>query len=274
MKIKTKVSSAVISINGNKREKNEDNYFVNGEVLGESGISFPAISKVHRGGTHLFCVFDGMGGEHKGELASSIAAESFTGFYKRIKKSGTNVDLNECINDHLNILNTEILGLSQNKSIGNMGTTIASLIIDNGYAHVNNLGDSRVYFYRRSKMNQITNDHSEAAILVKLGVINKDDARTHASKYRLTQHLGLNADGIILKSESYEPIKLLKNDIFILCSDGLVDDLSDKELTDIITNNISVHAMLNKMAELALKKNGNDNITIIGVKIEKFGIFF
>ena len=146
---------------------------------------------------------------------------------------------------------------------------MATLIIKDGVAHIYNLGDSRVYLYRRKMLNRITNDHNEAAMLIKLGMLTPENARNHPSKYRLTQHLGVKDEEANLQAEKYPPIKLLKGDIFLLCSDGLVDDISESEIAQYFNTNDDIEGVINEMVNDALQRDAKDNITVIGVQVKK-----
>ena len=274
MTYKTHLQIAATSVIGNHRSHNEDNYYINGRYLQNDCVEYPAVSEVYKSKQHIVSVFDGMGGEKRGDAASLFAAKSCHVLYKKIKEEKrTHEDLYGLIDAYTNSLNHRMCLEAERLGVGRIGTTMATLLIVDGVAHIFNLGDSRVYLYRRKMLNRITNDHNEAAMLIKLGMLTPEDARNHPSKYRLTQHLGIKNEDIDLQPEKYPSIQLLPGDIFLLCSDGLMDDVTDLEITNYLSRSEDIADVANEMIQDALKREAKDNITIVCVQVKKITSF-
>lgn len=275
MTYKAHLNIASTSVVGNHRSHNEDNFYINGKYMSNDCVQYPAEYFSQKAKLHLIGVFDGMGGEKRGDAASKLAAKSSAFLYDKLKKTNPNEEeLYNLIDVYTNSLNDRMCLEAERLGVGRIGTTMAMLIIDDGIARIFNLGDSRIYLYRRTMLKQITNDHNEAAMLIRLGLLTPENSRNHPSKYRLTQHLGLKNDEIVLQPEKYPAIKLLPGDIFLLCSDGLVDDLSDFEIAECLKNNEDLKSATDAMITDALKREAKDNITIIGVQVKKITSFF
>lgn len=123
------------------------------------------------------------------------------------------------------------------------------------------LGDSRVYMLRSGKLRQLTQDHTEAERLRKLGIA-AADKRSHNS---LTRYLGMNMEGMVLTPSYCEPIAIKRNDMFLICSDGLTSMVNDEEIAAIMRES---QKPAYDLVNAALKAGGTDNVTaaVIGVE--------
>ena len=148
----------------------------------------------------------------------------------------------------------------ENKDFEGMGTTIEICLIYNNRAFIAHIGDSRIYRIRNGLIRQLTQDHSYVQTLVKQGTITKDEAEIHPKKNILTKALGCNA--------FVEPDMLVrgfqKDDILVMCSDGLSNMVSQDDIFNIVTKNFEIAPK--ELVDLANKNGGIDNITIITIK--------
>ena len=138
-----------------------------------------------------------------------------------------------------------------------MGTTLEVCLIYNNKVFIGHVGDSRIYRIRKQFMRKLTRDHSYVEDLVQDGTITKEQAANHPKKNMLTKALGCNA--------FVEPDKMvkgfLKDDILLICSDGLTNMLTENEIYQIITEDVTVCA--EKLVQKANDSGGYDNITAI-----------
>lgn len=239
---------------GKVRKNNEDNFFFDGKCLEveNNGLKNPAYidAPVKRG--LCYAVFDGMGGENFGEIASFAAAhqmqqtERTLGDYlipekKYLCRLSTS-------------LNEAVLQAKREQCTDRMGTTMVALYFSGRYVYVCNIGDSRAYRLRDGEFLQISEDHKEHR-----------PGREH-KKAPLTQHLGIDPEDMIIEPYIAKG-ELRKGDMYLLCSDGLTDMLSNLEISCLMHNSISVDECAAQLIQAALEKGGRDNITVIICRI-------
>ena len=232
---------------GLKRPKNEDALFV-----------MPR--------ENIYIIADGVGGSNSGEVASSVAV---TYLADRFKKE--NIDLIEDerntilkIFDCIEGANKNIAQMAETAPhLQGMATTLVVLFFKDGKGYVFNVGDSRAYIYRNSILEQITEDHSYVNSLLKMGAITEEEAIGHEGGHMITKALGAD--------KKVEPdlftIDICKDDIILLCTDGLYDEISDDGITKLIAGNEGMPALAQELVEEANRAGGNDNITVVCVKI-------
>jgi protein phosphatase len=143
-----------------------------------------------------------------------------------------------------------------------MGSTLVAIWLKNDKAHIVWCGDSRCYLYRNN-LRLLTEDHSLVNDYVRRGLISLEASRKHPSKHVLTQVLGDESNQVRPDSLT---IELVENDIFLLCSDGLNNMLSDEKIANVIENGAN---MSENLLTHALHSGGNDNISIIIIEVKK-----
>lgn len=207
----------------------------------------------------LALVADGMGGHAAGDVASAIAVQAFRDLLSEgpLTPAG--------IQEALAHANTSILeqGAADSARAG-MGTTVAGVARVNyaGSPHwlVFNVGDSRIYRLLGESLVQLTVDHSEAAELASTGQISPDEARSHPLRHVLTRSLGTDpapvADVWVFPQHD-------TGETFLLCSDGLTDEVSDELLRTIMLDARGPRDAASGLIEAALEAGGKDNVTAV-----------
>ena len=133
----------------------------------------------------------------------------------------------------------------------------------NNKLYLHSVGDSRCYRYRENELQQLTEDQSEVWELYKMGAISKDDIRTHPRNNIITMSLG-TAKNVKINSYDYD-IRI--DDIFLMCSDGLTDMISDQEIVKILSSNKTLDLTSKELIYAALDAGGRDNVTLILIQI-------
>lgn len=232
---------------GKKRDRNEDSLFV-----------MPR--------EDIYIVADGVGGQNSGELASSMAVKSIAEYIKAkplhdIKEEKT---LRSYFLECMKNVNQKILKAAQlSAENAGMATTVVLLHLTDGNAYIVNVGDSRAYICRDGQISQITEDHTYVNELVKGGSITKAQAEMHPQKNMITRALG-GEDKIL---PDFYRLETRKNDIIILCTDGLYGELSAEEICGMAAASNSMSALSRNLVQHANGHGGKDNITVICVKI-------
>lgn len=209
---------------------------------------------------NLFIVADGMGGHKAGDVASRAAIESFVKYVCTTHMS-----------DPANILDSGIININQeiyrmsnsNKAYYGMGTTfVVATIIDN-HVYVANVGDSRLYLVNRD-IKQITRDHSLVEDMMRMGMIDHNEARTHYKKNVITKAIGV-AEDRTATPDIFE-IEIVEGDKLLLCSDGLTNMVEDYDIKKIVNGSDSLEEATAKLIALANENGGKDNISVVLVR--------
>ncbi|WP_027623413.1 Stp1/IreP family PP2C-type Ser/Thr phosphatase [Clostridium lundense] len=210
----------------------------------------------------IYVIADGMGGHNAGEVASKLAVDSVIEYFKK----NTNFkELEIELENAIRYANEKIYELSKkNNKMDGMGTTLTACLIREKEVVIANVGDSSCYVISKDdKIKKITKDHSLVQQLLDNGSITEEEALCHPNKNIITRALGTYA------TVEVDTFTLNLNDIekVILCSDGLTNDVTPKEMYDIIMKN-SNEESCRLLVELSKKKGGRDNISVIVVEGE------
>ena len=232
---------------GKAREMNQDSFYMQRE----------------KGEYNLYILADGMGGYKGGEIASSLAVSSSKNYivnnFEGIEKTKENIL--KLINDAIEYANMIVCEKSkEDEELKEMGTTIDVCLIYNNKMYIGHVGDSRVYRLRKGIIRKITTDHSYVEKLVKDGTITREEAFNHPKKNMLIKALGCNS--FVEPDLIYKVFQ--KDDILLMCSDGLTNMIKENEINEIILNDVS-----NSNVNLVKRANecgGYDNITVIIVE--------
>ena len=229
---------------GKVREINQDDYYIS-ESLDE---------------VQLYMLADGMGGYNGGEIASKLAIQTAKSYiennFQEVNKDKDSII--QLVGSAMEYANMVVYEKSkESKELEGMGTTLEICLIYNNKAFIGHVGDSRVYRIRKKIMQRLTTDHSYVQGLVKDGKITKEEAQTHPKKNMLVKAVGCNS----LVEPDVMCKGFLKDDIILMCSDGLTNMLKDEEVYKILLENPEnpVAALINS----ANREGGIDNITTI-----------
>lgn len=197
-------------------------------------------------------IFDGMGGEKDGEIASLIASK----LLNDCTEAGFTIDIDNLIVS----MNTEICREMANRKC-HMGSTCVFMEYEEGKCRSWNIGDSRAYYFHNGVLTQLSEDHTEAASFSE--IFKGESAAKSGSENRLTQHLGIPEDDFIIEpyTSSWETVE--PGDIVLICSDGLTHMTDDENITGVLKQQISLQEKKTILLDSALKSGGLDNITII-----------
>ena len=249
------VYSAVMNNKGRVRKNNEDNFYLNGTVMQREKMDQGAfITCICKEPVQLYAVCDGMGGNENGEDASFGAVSSLQAENKEKTKSYDKKKFTSTLQNY-----SDSLYRNSRRKGYKSGTTIVAASIQNEKLLLVNVGDSRIYRFRGNQLKQMTVDHSRVQKLISLGMITPEEARTHPERHVITQYLGMNAD--IRLSPYYVSETVQKNDIYLLCSDGLTDMVTDQQLESILTEQSNPKELVQTLVKTALHNGGRDNVT-------------
>ncbi len=214
---------------------------------------------------HIFLLADGMGGHQAGEVASYLAVkECYAWLKENIDKARSNEDVsNLLVESLLKAHHLVKAGSATDLNLAGMGTTLIQMLLVGNNARICHVGDSRAYLIRNG-IKQITQDHTSEMYFVKEGIAVEGVLPVQKMRV-LTQAVGGQATPV----PEIKQIKLNPKDILLLCSDGLTDMLSDKEIESVIQkhrDNLTVAA--DNLIHEANDKGGIDNISVILIEYE------
>ena len=264
------IDYAAITHQGKVRKNNEDAYLVSamdGEEPIVNGLSrAPKLCQVGL----LAAVADGMGGAAAGEVASreglaSIAVYLFGHWGRFPAADATEEGLFRALLGAAGEASAAVLRYSDtDRRIRGMGSTLTATVIWNGHLYLCQVGDSRAYLYRRSRLRQLTIDQTLVNEMISSGFITPEQAKTHPQRSMITQALGCPQP---LKA-ALGRVALRRGDRLLLCSDGLHGEVSDDQILEILGKGFSPRRSLELMLEAALEHGGRDNITALLLNLD------
>jgi protein phosphatase len=219
---------------GRKRRRNEDSFVID---------------------PPLFAVADGMGGAQAGEVASRLAAAAFREFH-----DVDDLDPEERLAAIIQEANRRIYERAAGDAqVSGMGTTITAALVGGDALVIGHVGDSRAYRLRSGRFEQLTDDHSLVADLVRSGRLTPEEADAHPQRSVITRALGtdreVDVDTFVVPVEA--------GDLFLLCSDGLTTMIEDDEIRDVLSATRDLEQAGKGLVKAANKAGGEDNITVV-----------
>jgi serine/threonine protein phosphatase PrpC len=203
----------------------------------------------------LLVVADGMGGHSAGEVASQLAADVVSRlYYDSPEEPGA--ALKAAVEEANRRIHS---AAAADEAKHGMGTTCTALALCSGTAYAAHVGDSRLYMMRAGQFYQLSEDHSAVNEMVKMGIITKEQARTHEDKNVILRALGTSPE---VEVSTVEPFGVREGDRYLLCSDGLYDLVLDDEIAAVLTESEDVHAAGERLIKTAKERGGHDNITV------------
>ena len=205
---------------------------------------------------NLFVVADGMGGHRAGDFASRYTVEIIQ---KSIRANRERNPI-KIIRMAIETANMKVLEkANSDENLAGMGTTVVVATVVGNYIYVANVGDSRLYLIR-DEIQQITRDHSLVEEMVRMGEINREQARNHPDKNIITRAVGVRSRVSI----DFFDMKLEKDDTVLMCSDGLSNMLEDEEIKEIIrTGSHDLPEIALQLIGRANQNCGRDNIAVV-----------
>ncbi len=217
---------------GRRRRRNEDAYVVQ---------------------PPLFAVADGMGGAQAGEIASRIAASA-------LRDSGAGAG-EEAVVALIQEANRRVYeAATSDEARAGMGTTMTAALVEGDTVRIGHVGDSRAYRVRDGALEQLTDDHSLVAELVRSGRLSPEEADVHPQRSVITRVLGTDPE---VDVDTFE-VEARPGDVFMICSDGLTSMVDDASILDVVEHSrTSLDRAARALVDAANKGGGEDNITVI-----------
>lgn len=205
----------------------------------------------------LYVVADGMGGHNAGEVASRLAVE---GVITYVRKNYGIIEETCLLANAIKETNLQLFKYSLgNEGLSGMGTTLTACLITNNITQVAHIGDSCCFGLKDKEIIKITKDHSLVQELLDCGSISEDEALNHPRKNVITRAVGTS---INVEADIYNIEKGTYN-IYVICSDGLTNEVSKEEIRDIVLSKSNFEEACSVLVDLANDRGGKDNITVM-----------
>lgn len=218
--------------------------------------------QAHHPGGRLLVVADDMGGHRGGATASRLAGETVKAQYLGSETQ----DVASALRDALTRANARIFTEAQaNPDLRGMGTTTSALALRGNAAWFAHVGDSRIYRVRNDEIEQLTEDHSLVASMVREGLLTPSEAENHPRRNVLQRSIGVTED---VEIDVRGPFELQEGDTFILCSDGLHGLVKEPELKQ-VAQSMPIHQAADEFVKLAIERGAPDNVTVIVARVER-----
>jgi len=228
----------------------------------------------------LYVLADGMGGYNAGEVASGMATSLISDGLQetwlpsdaaRMSRDEARATSERMLREQIGRANSAIFNTSQNNpECAGMGTTLVVCLYHDNFMTVAHIGDSRLYRLRGDSMEQVTRDHSLLQEQLDSGLITPEEAKLSQNKNLVTRALGIDPT-VEPEIHVYET---QKDDIYLLCSDGLSDMVEDEEIRlTLITLRQNPSLTVQQLVQAANDNGGRDNISAMLIRIaEPFGV--
>src|SRR5438093_11364375 len=212
----------------------------------------------------LFAVADGTGGAQACEVASEHAAATL-----RDDAGSDGSDGRQRVDSLIQQANRRVYERqAQDAAVSGMGTTITVALVEDGSVWIGHVGDSRAYLVRDGRLEQLTEDHSLVAELVRSGKLSPEEAESHPQRSVVTRALGTDPD---VDVDTFS-VEAKPGDLFLLCSDGLTSMVSDEGILEEIRGQRSdLHTAAKALVRAANRGGGDDNITVVFFEIAPEG---
>lgn len=253
----SRISSAVLSHPGLRREENEDSY-----------CSRPDLG--------LYLIADGMGGHAAGEIASKTAVDAIEAFVNDTRDADVNrtwpfpYDTTISMNGNrlkaaFRLANRRLAtAMDANEALRGMATTAAAVLLGAEAPVVAHVGDSRIYLWRGGRLRQVTQDHSWVSEQIRAGVLTESDARRHPWRNVVTRALAGGEDPEVDVAE----IALEPGDRLLICSDGLSGVVAADRIEKTVGDAAPLAEICQALIDAANEAGGPDNITVAMLQID------
>lgn len=230
-----------ITDTGKKRSSNQDFVYASDQPVGNL--------------SNLLIVADGMGGHNAGDIASRCTVESMVDYIEKAEEKRPIPLLSMAIHQANDLV---VEKAKSDPALEGMGTTVVAATIKDGYLYIANVGDSRLYLIDQD-IEQITRDHSLVEEMIRVGELQRKDAKSHPDRNVITRAVGVHN---MVKIDFFD-VKLEEGDQILLCSDGLTNMVEDQAILRIIKESESLKEAASRLVNEANNNGGKDNISVV-----------
>jgi serine/threonine protein phosphatase PrpC len=216
----------------------------------------------YRAEVGIFVVCDGMGGAAAGEVASHASVDAFLGAFAD-EDLDHMPDRAGLLREAIASANDAVFSLAQDDPrLRGMGTTLVALLVEEGRAWVAHVGDSRCYRLRNNKLERLTDDHSLVDEQVRRGQLTAEEAEHSPLRNVITRAIGSHGS----VTPEINEIDVASGDVLLLCSDGLIREVADGQIAEVLRNALRLDLACTQLIDAANANGGKDNVTCLMVR--------
>ena len=216
-------------------------------------------------GEKFFALADGMGGHNSGEVAAQTTVDELCRYvHEASQNPHTPEEWKSILSDAIFETNLHVYRMAEeNIEHQGMGTTLCLSLITDNQLVIGHVGDSRIYRFRKGRLTRLTQDHSLKGELIASGRLDEESAKNYSKKNIITRAIGTQ----MTVDPELAIFDIEPDDLYLLCSDGLTDPLSDSTIAGLLKNASNLKETNEKLILAAKEGGGGDNITLLCFKV-------
>ena len=255
---------AAVTDIGQRRNSNQDNFYVNGCYIDHYSVTAERFETVDSARTHILAVCDGMGGLAEGDVAAMIGVSTLDEYSEKLMSAGSPDMASFFARKIIDTANERVL--KRSRKLGKkMGSTFALLVASANYLYACNLGDSEIFLKTRYGMERLSKPQTVAQELVDSGAISENQASRSYVRNQLSKYLGMeNLKGLNPNECSLE---MRKGDVLVICSDGVSDALACHSIYACLSPSRPVKEIADTIIEKAIRIGSGDNLTVVVARV-------
>lgn len=261
---------------GNNKEYNSNNIYLNSKYITEEYKSSEILlrQKKEQEGLQFYAITEGRGAERYADEASLIAIKKLSDFHKKALEIEISSDydvaadvLYSYVEEYIKEANEAVIAKATELPENDIHTSIAAVAIYEKALITCNLGNTKIFLFRKGNLSKLSEDHNHAYRMFKNGLIDEDKLATHSKKDKLTQYLGILPDDM-QPEPYYSEAEIKHGDILTICSSSFCDCVSEEELCEIIKTSKSLSQIIEKMMAAAAEKGFEKDTSIMVIRAD------
>ena len=261
---------------GNNKEYNSNNIYLNSKYITEEYKSSEILlrQKKEQEGLQFYAITEGKGADRYADEASLIAIKKLSDFHKKALENEISSDydvaadvLYSYVEEYIKEANEAVIAKATELPEKDIHTSIATVAIYEKALITCNLGNTKIFLFRKGNLSKLTEDHNHAYRMFKNGLIDEDKLATHSKKDKLTQYLGILPDDM-QPEPYYSEAEIKHGDILTICSSSFCDCVSEEELCEIIKTSKSLSQIIDKMMAAAAEKGFEKDTSIMVIRAD------
>jgi len=265
--------AAVASCPGKNNTHNGDNFYFNSKIITDELSSSQVLlsHKKEQKGLQIYAVSDGSGAEQYRDEASLIAVRKLLAYHKHLVEN-PRLDIKRSISEYIDTTNEAVIEKIAQLNDRKIYSTIALLCIKNDEVLLCNAGDTKIFLYRNKNLSQLSEDHTQAQRMVKLGLLTPEKAKTHIKRHKLIQYFGESSIGMPIEPY-FTSFNARDNDIYLICSNGFCEIVPEERIAQLMMNCKTPADTVEILMSEAVSEGLSDDATVMAVQAFGDGLY-
>ena len=263
-----RINTSVYSRKGKDHDKNKDSYYINGKFISSEDVDSVQASYEGASSEFVFAIADNM--QHKGLTAETTVSimNEVSKFHEKISVNSGDFDYKTKefitkIEESQKLISSLEDAKNSNLGYGAIERGFAGILLTEGKAIAVNVGNSRVYLLREGIFKHLTVDYTKTKRLLELGIISDEQAESLNEKFGVPTEIDMNT--VQVSSD----IELMEGDKFLICTNGIYDNISDEHIEEILSLRSDSTYIVNNLIKEASKRKDEDDATCLVISIDR-----